>query len=200
MKPRIRLPVVVEGRYDKIALHGVFDCTVIELGGFGIFKSEEKRALLRAVGRDGLIVLTDSDGAGKLIRSHISSCLPKDKVIHLYTPEIFGKEKRKAEPSAEGKLGVEGMERELLYNLLLPYTSPDALTERAENPLSKTDFYRDGLSGGKNSADRRDALAARFGLPTKMTANALLTALRMVATYEDYKREVNELNGDAATQ
>ena len=82
----------------------------------------------------------------------------------------------------------------------MPYTSPDALTERAENPLSKTDFYRDGLSGGKNSADRRDALAARFGLPTKMTANALLTALRMVATYEDYKREVNELNGDAATQ
>ena len=190
----IPYPIIVEGKYDRLKLLSVADAHIITTDGFGVFKKSEKTALFRALAaKGGVIVLTDSDGAGKLIRSHISSCLPKDKIIHLYTPEIFGKEKRKAEPSAEGKLGVEGMERELLYNLLLPYTSPDALTERAENPLSKTDFYRDGLSGGKNSADRRDALAARFGLPTKMTANALLAALRMIATYEEYKREVEKI-------
>ena len=200
-KLAIPYPIIVEGKYDRLRLLSVVDAHIITTDGFGIFKKSEKTALLRALAaRGGVIVLTDSDGAGKLIRSHISSCLPRDKVIHLYTPEIFGKEKRKAEPSAEGKLGVEGMERELLYNLLLPYTSSDALAERAENPLSKTDFYRDGLSGGKNSAQRRDALAERFGLPTKMTANALLAALKMIATYEEYKREVNELNGDAAKQ
>ena len=136
--------------------------------------------------KGGVIVLTDSDGAGKLILSHIASCLPKDKVINLYTPEIFGKEKRKSEPSKEGKLGVEGMERELLYNLFLPYTEDGALNKMAENPLSKTDFYIDGLSGGKNSQEKRDALALKFGLPSKMTANALLAALKIVAGYEEY--------------
>lgn len=184
---KIPYPVIVEGKYDRLRLLSVIDAHIITTDGFGIFKKSEKTALLRALAaKGGVIVLTDSDGAGKLIRSHISSCLAKDKIINLYTPEIFGKEKRKSEPSAEGKLGVEGMERELLYKLFLPYTDPSALDERAENKLSKTDFYVDGLSGGKNSAEKRDALAKKFGLPSKMTANALLAALRMIATYEEY--------------
>lgn len=195
-KLKIAYPVIVEGKYDRLRLLSVIDAHIITTDGFGVFKKSEKTALFRALAeKGGVIVLTDSDGAGKLIRSHISSCLPKDKIIHLYTPEIFGKEKRKAEPSAEGKLGVEGMERELLYNLFLPYVSTDALKKIEENPLSKTDFYRDGLSGGKNSSERRDALAVRFGLPTKMTANALLAALKIVATYEEYKREVESVGG-----
>ena len=151
------------------------------------WKLSEKQALLRRLADEkGIIVLTDSDGAGKLIRSHISGCLPKDRIINLYTPEIFGKEKRKPVPSAEGKLGVEGMERELLYNLFLPYTDEKAGARGFENPLSKTDFYEDGLSGGKDSASKRDALAKKFGLPSGMTANALLSALKMICTYDEY--------------
>lgn len=186
-KLRIPYPIVVEGKYDRLRLLSVLDAHIITTDGFGIFKKNEKLALFRSLAaKGGVIVLTDSDGAGKLIRSHIASAIPKDKIINLYTPEIFGKEKRKAEPSAEGKLGVEGMERELLYNLFLPYTDGGAVERMSENPLSKTDLYIDGLSGGKNSAERRDEIAKKFGLPSGMTANALLSALRIVATYEEY--------------
>ena len=179
--------MIVEGKYDRLRLLSVIDAHVITTEGFGIFKKSEKAALLRALAQKrGVILLTDSDGAGKLIRSHVMSCLPKDRVINLYTPEIFGKEKRKSAPSAEGKLGVEGMERELLYKLFLPYTDENALESMQENPLSKTDFYEDGLSGGKNSAERRDEIAKRFALPSGMTANALLAALKMICTYEEY--------------
>ena len=120
-KLKIPYPILVEGKYDRLRLLSVLDAQIITTDGFGIFNKKEKTSLLRALAKAGqIIVLTDSDGAGKLIRSHVSGCLPKESVINLYTPEIFGKEKRKAEPSAEGKLGVEGMERELLYNLFLP--------------------------------------------------------------------------------
>ena len=190
-KLKIPYPVIVEGKYDRLRLISVIDAHIITTDGFGIFNKKEKTALLRALAKTGqVIVLTDSDGAGKLIRSHISGCLPADKIINLYTPEIFGKEKRKAEPSAEGKLGVEGMERELLYNLFLPYTDENAGARGLENPLSKTDFYEDGLSGGKDSSDRRDALAVKLGLPKGMTANALLAAVKMICTYEEYLKAV----------
>lgn len=190
-KLKIPYPVIVEGKYDRLRLISVIDAHIITTDGFGIFNKKEKTALLRALAKTGqVIVLTDSDGAGKLIRSHISGCLPKDKIINLYTPEIFGKEKRKAEPSAEGKLGVEGMERELLYKLFLPYTDENAGARGLENPLSKTDFYEDGLSGGKDSSERRDALAVKLGLPKGMTANALLAAVKMICTYEEYLEAV----------
>ena len=190
-KLKIPYPVIVEGKYDRLRLISVIDAHIITTDGFGIFNKKEKTALLRALAKTGqVIVLTDSDGAGKLIRSHISGCLPADKIINLYTPEIFGKEKRKAEPSAEGKLGVEGMERELLYKLFLPYTDENAGARGLENPLSKTDFYEDGLSGGKDSSERRDALAVKLGLPKGMTANALLAAVKMICSYEEYLEAV----------
>lgn len=186
-KLRVPYPIIVEGKYDRLRLISILDANIITTDGFGIFNKKEKTALLRALAKAGqVIVLTDSDGAGKLIRSHITSCLPKDRIINLYTPEIFGKEKRKPEPSAEGKLGVEGMERELLYKLFLPYTDENAGARGLENPLSKTDFYEDGLSGGKDSAARRDELAVKLGLPHGMTANALLAAVRMICTYDEY--------------
>ena len=194
-KLKIPYPVIVEGKYDRLRLISVIDAHIITTDGFGIFNKKEKTALLRALAKAGqIIVLTDSDGAGKLIRSHISGCLPADRIINLYTPEIFGKEKRKAEPSAEGKLGVEGMERELLYKLFLPYTDENAGTRGLENPLSKTDFYEDGLSGGKDSSERRDALAVKLGLPRGMTANALLAAVKMICTYEEYLEAVGRKN------
>ena len=185
---QIPYPVIVEGRYDKLRLESVIEAHIIPTDGFGIFKKTEMASMLRALAqKTPLIVLTDSDGAGKLIRSHITSVLPSDRVIQLYVPRILGKEKRKNEASAEGILGVEGMERTLLYELFLPYADADAVANRmAENPLSKTDLYEDGLTGGEGSREKRDALCVRLGLPTAMTPNALLAALRVLCTYEEY--------------
>ena len=188
-KMTIPYPILVEGRYDKIKLASLVDARILTTDGFGVFNHSEKLAVVRALAeKTRIIVLTDSDGAGKLIRSHITSALPKDKLIHLYIPKIMGKEKRKDAPSAEGTLGVEGMEASLLRELLAPYAigADGVMPEVKESEISKVDFYLDGLSGGEGSAARRDALASKFGLPDGMTANALLSALRLLCTYEEY--------------
>lgn len=188
-KLSIPYPVVVEGKYDKIRLSNIIDAQIIVTDGFGVFRKEEKRLLLRRLAAASpLIVLTDSDSGGKIIRSHLSGMLPKDKIIPLYIPQIKGKEKRKDKPSAAGTLGVEGMEDSLLYDLFLPYASKDGdpLTRAAEKPLSKVDFYEDGLTGGANSTQKRDELAQKVGLPAGMSANALLEALKLLVTYEEY--------------
>ena len=185
----IPYPVVVEGKYDKIRLSNIIDARIIVTDGFGIFKKEEKRLLLRRLASASpLIVLTDSDGGGTVIRSHLSGILPKERIIPLYIPQIKGKEKRKEKASAAGTLGVEGMEDSLLYDLFLPYASTegDPLTRAAENPLSKVDFFEDGLTGGTNSSEKRDELAVKVGLPTGMSANALLEALKLLLTYDEY--------------
>ncbi len=188
-KPRIIYPIIVEGKYDKIRLTSIFEAQVVTTDGFGVFNKKEKMALIRTLAANSkLIVLTDSDGAGKLIRSHLTGALPKEKLIQLYIPRIEGKERRKTEPSAEGTLGVEGMENKLLFDLLTPYSEDgEPITE---NQLSKTDLYIDGLTGGENSRERRDALAASLGLPPGMTPNALLEALRIVCPYEKYLKLV----------
>ncbi len=190
MEERLKIPypVIVEGRYDKLRLECVIEAQILTTDGFGVFKKHEKEQLFRTLSeRTPLIVLTDSDGAGKLIRARLSSSLPKERLIHLYVPRIAGKERRKTEFGAEGILGVEGMEKDLLRRLFAPYADPDAVTARlSENPLCKADLYADGLTGGEGSAERRDALAVRIGLPTGMTPNALLAALRVLCTYEEY--------------
>ena len=192
-KLQIAYPIIVEGKYDRMKLLAICEGLIIKTDGFGIFKKDEKAALIRALAKNShIIVLTDSDGGGRVIRSHISSLVPKDKLIQLYIPKIEGKEKRKVEASKEGFLGVEGMENELLYDLLKPFSSEndtkasEKLQKIAQNPLSKVDFYVDGLTGGENSSQRRDELAKKFGLPSGMTPNALLEALKVVATYEEY--------------
>jgi len=198
-KLKIPYPIVVEGKYDKIRLSNIVEAHVVTTDGFGLFRKEEKRALLRRLAAASpLIALTDSDGGGKIIRSHLTGMIPKDRLIQLYIPQIKGKEKRKATPSAAGTLGVEGMDDALLYDLLKPYASDttDPLARARENPLSKVDFFRDGLSGGANSAARRDALALSVGLPAGMTANALLEALRLLLTYEEYLTLVGRDSAD----
>lgn len=183
----IPYPVIVEGRYDRLRLESVIRAQILTTDGFGLFNHREKTTLFRALAKKSpLIVLTDSDGAGKLIRSKITSCVPADRLIHLYVPRIEGVEKRKKTASAEGILGVEGMERELLRKLFAPYANGEISRRLSENPLSKTDFYIDGLTGGSNSAEARDAFAQKLGLPTGMTPNALLAAVRMLCTYEEY--------------
>ena len=196
----IPYPVIVEGKYDKIRLDSIMVGQIIPTDGFSLFNGEQKQKLLRRLAeKSRIIVLTDSDGAGTLIRSKISSLIPKEKLIQLYIPQIEGKERRKQKASAEGTLGVEGMENDVLYKLLSPYAvsaegeKEDAESARAayfENPLSKTDFYIDGLSGGENSAERRDEFALSLGLPTGMTAGALLAATKLLLTYEEYLKKM----------
>lgn len=196
-KLQIAYPIIVEGKYDRMKLLAVCEGLIVKTDGFGVFKKYEKAALIRALAKKSpIIVLTDSDGGGKVIRSHVSSLVPKDRLIQLYIPKIEGKEKRKSEPSKEGTLGVEGMENDLLYNLLLPFSSEEngeaneKLLQIAKNPLSKVDFFVDGLTGAENSSQKRDDLAEKFGLPPGMTPNALLEALKVVATYEEYLESV----------
>ncbi len=190
MEKRLKIPypVIVEGRYDKLRLESVIEAHIIPTDGFGIFKKEEQVSMLRALAqKTPLIVLTDSDGAGKLIRSHLTSVLPPESIFQLYVPRIPGKERRKREASAEGVLGVEGMERELLYKIFEPYSDEySGISNAVLNPLSKRDLYVDGLTGGVGSREKRDALCKRIGLPTGMTPNALLAALRLLFTYEEY--------------
>ena len=186
-KLKINYPIIVEGKYDRLRVLSVADASVYTTDGFGIFKKNEKLALFRKLAeKSPIIILTDSDGAGKLIRSHIGSAIPKDRLIQIYIPQIEGVEKRKSEPSAEGYLGVEGIERETVYKLLSPYADEGAYLASLENPLSKTDLYVDGLTGGADSAARRDELAFKLGLPKGMTPNALLAALKIIVSYEEY--------------
>ena len=183
----IPYPVIVEGKYDKIKLSSVIEAQIIPTSGFGVFKNRELAELLRKLAEKSMIiVLTDSDGGGKVIRSHISGLIPKGRLIQLYVPQIKGKERRKTAPGAQGLLGVEGMDAELLRELFAPYAGGDAAARRAENPLSKTDFFLDGLSGGAGSKARRAQIARACGLPADMSANALLDALRMLLSYEEY--------------
>lgn len=183
----IPFPIIVEGKYDKQKILCVCRANVITTDGFGVFRSDEKLCLIRRLAKDTpIIVLTDSDGAGKVIRSHLSSAIPKEKIIQLYIPQIKGKEKRKKTPSAEGTLGVEGMEADLLYDLLLPFEDKDFTARIQENPLSKVDLYNHGLTGGVDSAKKRDELAARLDLPRGMSANALLAALKILLSYDEY--------------
>ena len=183
----LRQAVVVEGKYDKMRLSALVDGPILVTNGFRIFKNREQTALLRRLAQgDGILILTDSDAAGFKIRNYIKSVVPNGKIYHAYIPEILGKEPRKDRPSKEGTLGVEGMERELLRRLFAPYAGSGQASPAGENPLSKLDFYTDGLTGAPDSAARRDAFAARLGLPPGMTPNALLAAVRMLCSYPEY--------------
>lgn len=183
-KLRIAMPVIVEGKYDKIKLDSVIDATVLTTGGFGIFNSAEKKALIRRLCKDGVILLCDSDGAGKVIRGYLKGILPPERVYDLYIPKIAGKERRKRVGSKEGTLGVEGMDADLLRALFAPYAASGVPTR---TPLTKADFYAYGLSGGANAAALRDALAAQFDLPSGMTANALIAALALLCSREEFE-------------
>ena len=194
-KLKIPYPVIVEGKYDRQRLIEIIDTNIYTTGGFGVFRHDEVLALLRRLSeKSPVIVLTDSDGAGTLIRSRITSAIPKDRLIQLYTPQIKGKEKRKTEPSKAGFLGVEGIDFDVLRKLFEPYANSDAAERKmTENPLTKADFYEFGLSGKPESAAKRDALAQQLGLPTGMTPNALLEAVKILVSYEEFVETVSKL-------
>lgn len=188
---RIREAIVVEGRYDKNTLSQLVDTVIIETSGFGIFKDKERLALLRRLAeKRGLIVLTDPDGAGFVIRGHLRGSLPPDRVKHAYVPDIYGKERRKRQGGKEGKLGVEGMRPEVLEAALrrAGATFLDEEGERAAQagrPITKADFVALGLSGGPGAADRRRALLQRLELPEHLSPNAMLEVLNALFTREE---------------
>ena len=188
-KKKISLPIIVEGKYDKTTLTSMFDCTVISVGGFGVFNSKEKQALLRRLCVDGAVILTDSDGGGVQIRSFLSGILPKDKIRHAYIPKVEGKEKRKTKAGKAGLLGVEGMSRETLERALSPFIEVGGRVEfSCKNDgkmITKVDFFEHKLTGADGSVDRRDRLSALAGLPSGMTPNALLEALNLLYSYDE---------------
>ena len=191
-KLKISLPIIVEGRYDKSALSGFLDATIITTGGFSIFNNKEKQALLRRLSANGVIILTDSDGGGKQIRSFLSGILPSDKIHNLYIPKIAGKESRKRKPSAAGTLGVEGMDKEIILHLLEPFTDGKTPTKEGKM-ITKVDFFTDKLTGCEGAGENRARLCRECGLPDDMTPNALLEAMNLLYGYEEYKNIINRL-------
>lgn len=198
---RIKEVIVVEGRYDKNTLSQVVDATIITLGGFAVFNDREKLAFLRRLAeKQGLIVLTDSDGAGFVIRNYLKGALPPGRVKQAYIPDVPGKERRKRRPGREGKLGVEGMRPQALLESLrragATFLDEEAETP-ARDPLTKADLVELGLSGGQDSAARRRALLLRLDLPEHLTANGLLEALNLLYGREELEALLREWDGQS---
>lgn len=193
---KIREAIVVEGRYDKNTLSQIIDAPIFETSGFGIFKNKEQMNLLRQVAeRRGLIVFTDADGAGFVIRNHIKSAIPGKYLKHAYTPDIFGKERRKVAPSKEGKLGVEGMTKEVILDALhkAGATFEGEVQGATSGCITKQDMMRLGLSGCADSSEKRFLLQKKLALPEHMSANAVLQALNILLTLDELETMVSEL-------
>lgn len=187
-------PVIVEGKYDVIKLSNIIDALIIKTDGFGIFKNKEKQKLLRSLAKEkGIIVLTDSDGAGFVIRNFISSIVPPEKITHVYIPDIFGKEKRKTDFSAEGKLGVEGIKEKVLLEAFEKAGVTASLTNEKRRLITPLDLYEHGLSGKPNSAEKRKKLLKKLSLPEHLSSSSLIKILNTFVTYEDFEKTVKEL-------
>ena len=197
-KPRISLPIIVEGKYDKNTLSQIFDAHIVTLGGFAVFNSKEKQQFLRRLAKDGIILLTDSDGGGRQIRSFLLGILPPEKVKNAYIPKLEGKEKRKRAPSKQGLLGVEGMTPDVLKKVLLPFTEDggrDKLNApKSQKEVTNLDFYNDGIAGREGASERRAALCLALGLPHDLTPKALLEAVNMLVGYSEYKEALLSLD------
>ena len=192
---RIKEAIVVEGRYDKNTLSQILDAPIFETNGFGIFKDKAQMKLLRQVAeKRGLIVFTDGDGAGFVIRNHIKSAIPGKYLKHAYTPDIFGKERRKPAPGKEGKLGVEGMRPDIIIDALRKAGATiEGEDVPARNQITKQDLMALGLSGGPDSAAKRKALLKKLELPEHMSANAMLQALNLLYHLDELTALMQEI-------
>ena len=195
---KIKEAIVVEGRYDKNTLSQIVDAPILETNGFGIFKDKAQMKLLRQVAeKRGLIVFTDADGAGFVIRNHIKSAIPGKYLKHAYTPDVFGKERRKATPGKEGKLGVEGMRPEIIIDALKKAGATiEGEQILSQNQITKQDLMDLGLSGGVDASTKRLALLKSLGLPERMSANAMLQALNLLYTLDELTAIMNPHNGE----
>ncbi len=189
---QIRQAIIVEGKYDKIKLSSLVKAVIIQTNGFGIFKDKELLELIRYYAKTtGILILTDSDRAGFRIRGYLRGAIPEGNIKNIYIPDVFGKEKRKAKPSAEGKLGVEGMEADILREA---FRKAGVLTDEAPpgDPITKTDLYFAGLSGTPDCSDKRRELQASLGLPSNLSASALLEILNSMMTREEFLRMTSQ--------
>ena len=192
---KIEPAVIVEGRYDKIKLSSILDTLIIETGGFSIFKDTEKQALIRRLAeKRGILIMTDSDAAGFKIRAFLGGSVPPDRVRHAYIPDLFGKEKRKASPSKEGKLGVEGVPTQVILASLEKAGVFSQLEEEPARKITHADLYADGFSGKKDSKARRSALLRYFALPERLSKNALLGVLNTFVGFDEYKAAAAQIN------
>jgi len=187
--------IIVEGKYDKIKLSSIFDALIIEVNGFHIFKDKEKIELIKALAKtQGILILTDSDNAGKMIRNHINNIVKEGKIYQVFMPEIYGKEKRKEKASAEGLLGVEGIDKSIIIEA---FKRSGALLENVNDEnvykITNLDLYNLGLSGGENSAFLRGELLRKLSLPTNLSKNNMLKILSQYTTLEDLKSIITEI-------
>lgn len=188
MEEKIKLTeaVIVEGKYDKIKLSNILDAFIIETNGFAIFKDKSKLSFIKKLAEErGIIILTDSDHAGFMIRNYISSGVPKEQIKNVYIPDIFGKEKRKDTPSKEGKLGVEGMTKEVIL-ASLEKAGVSSTSSVCDNPITTVDFYDLGLTGGANSKAKRKAVCKALDLPEFLSTSSLIYCINNFMTKEEF--------------
>lgn len=188
---KIKQAIIVEGKYDKITLSSLVDAVIIPTNGFSIYKDEEKKALIQALAeKTGIVILTDSDSAGFQIRSHLRNIVKKGEIINVYIPDIFGKERRKAKPSKQGKLGVEGMSQEVLLEAFQKAgVFADEAAPKGEL-ITKADLMDMGLIGCDNAAEKRAALQKKLGLPELLSANMFIEILNVMFTKEEFLNKI----------
>lgn len=192
-KIKIHEAVIVEGRYDKIKLSNIIDAFVLETDGFSIFKDKKKLAFIKKLALErGIVVLTDSDHAGFMIRSHISSAVPKSRIKNVYIPDVYGKEKRKAAPSKEGKIGVEGMSTEVILNAF-EKAGVTASKVTCDNPVTTADFFELGLTGGADSKKKRKELCAELDLPEFLSVSSLISCINNMMSKEEFTEKVKAM-------
>ena len=183
---KLKEAVIVEGKYDKIRLESVIDAPIIVTEGFGIFKDREKMNYIRRLATSrGIIILTDSDSAGFLIRSHIMGCIRNGNVKNVYIPDVFGKEKRKDKPSKEGKLGVEGIDGDTILSALKKAGIGADVSNEPTRKITRSDLYELGLNGTEGSKQKREAVLKKLELPTRMSQNSMLEALNIFYSYDE---------------
>ncbi len=189
---KMKQAVIVEGKYDKIKLSSLIDAVIIETDGFRIFKDKEKQKLIRKLADTcGILIITDSDSAGFKIRSFLCGTIPNENIYHAYIPDILGKEKRKASPSKEGKLGVEGVPPAIIIEALTQAGILFEQTRQTSTRISKNDFYEDGITGKKNSRVLKTLLLMHLDLPARLSTNSLLKIINLFVTYDEYKDAIN---------
>lgn len=190
---RLDTPVVVEGKYDKIRLSNIIDAPIITTNGFGIFKDTEKRKLIARLAREkGIIIITDSDNAGMIIRNHIKNIANDGKIINVYLPQILGKEKRKTKGSADGFLGVEGTSDDIIVSALAKSGITGKKTNTTEKVVTKSVLFAMGFYGGENSSDLRKGLLKYMDLPDNLSVNAFLEAINLLYGYDKFLKKVQE--------
>lgn len=192
-KIKIHEAVIVEGRYDKIKLSNIIDAFILETDGFSIFKDKKKLTFIKKLALErGIVVLTDSDHAGFMIRNHISSAVPKSRIKNVYIPDVFGKEKRKAAPSKEGKIGVEGMSTEVILNVF-EKAGVTASKVTCDNPVTTADFFELGLTGSANSKEKRKELCAELDLPEFLSVSSLISCINNMMSKEEFTEKVKAM-------